>query len=618
MEPGGGPEDQFTRNVQYVSRTPEPNHEFSSTSCRITNEENASGNNFHNNGSFVSKELSINNQDTNIIFNYSSVQLSDAMKRLLNRALNFAILPLKLDITEVLVDYNRFARVAIWQEYWHGREGEEVFVKPIFKKQKYNLPKKHSTPKGLKTFLESIKSEIMDHRNRNEVKCNLPNDEILALKELVRLQKDRIITLKACDKGAGIIILDFKAYMKACYDHLLSRQPNQQEGNETQHNMYYKKEYKFALERSKKHINTTLKEALNNNIISKEEYKAMDPEDKNPSKFYCIFKVHKAHEHKETPPPRPIVSGSGSITENISLYVEHHIKQIATQHVTYLQDTPHFLRIIEKLNKGSKLPKNAMIVTSDVIGAYQNIPHEDGSDCLAEALEDRAEKTIPSSFIVTLMNLVQKYNIFEFHDGMLWKQLIGVAMGIHPAPSYANIYLARRIDQKIIELGLKYGENNKSAFLLFKRFLDDLINIFKGTSKQLHKLFEEINNFHPTLKFTMCHTTPEEEAEEDRCDCEFTKSIPFLDTSLSIEDGKVEIDLYRKKTDRNQYLLPASCHPKSTSLSIPFSLSLRIVRICTNSTKRDLRLQELKIILLAREYPEDIVDAAINKARKIP
>ena len=65
------------------------------------------------------------------------------------------------------------------------------------------------------------------------------------------------------------------------------------------------------------------------------------------------------------------------------------------------------------------------------------------------------------------MNLVQKYNIFEFHDGMLWKQLIGVAMGIHPAPSYAHIYLARRIDNKITELGLKYGVNNKSAFLIF-------------------------------------------------------------------------------------------------------------------------------------------------------
>ena len=64
--------------------------------------------------------------------------------------------------------------------------------------------------------------------------------------------------------------------------------------------------------------------------------------------------------------------------------------------------------------------------------------------------------------------------------------------------------------------------------------------------------------------------------------------------------------------------MPASCHPKTTSISIPFSLSLRIVRICTSPIKRDLRLQELKTLLMAREYPERIIDSAINKARKIP
>ena len=59
------------------------------------------------------------------------------------------------------------------------------------------------------------------------------------------------------------------------------------------------------------------------------------------------------------------------------------------------------------------------------------------------------------------MNLIQKHNIFEFHDGQLWKQLIGVAMGIDPAPSFANIYLARRIDKFITQLGKKYGKNNQ-------------------------------------------------------------------------------------------------------------------------------------------------------------
>ena len=53
---------------------------------------------------------------------------------------------------------------------------------------------------------------------------------------------------------------------------------------------------------------------------------------------------------------------------------------------------------------------------------------------------------------------------------MIWKQLIGVAMGFHLAPSYANMYFARRIDNKIKELGLKYGEDNKSAIFFNPTF----------------------------------------------------------------------------------------------------------------------------------------------------
>ena len=111
------------------------------------------------------------------------------------------------------------------------------------------------------------------------------------------------------------------------------------------------------------------------------------------------------------------------------------------------------------------------------------------------------------------------------------------------------------------------------GFKILKRFLDDLFQIYEGTTKQLHQIYDEINQLHPTLKFTMEHTSIPNEPKEDRCDCEFKSSIPFLDTSLSLENGKIEIDLYRKKTDRNQYILPSSCHPKTTTSAIPYSLS---------------------------------------------
>ena len=144
------------------------------------------------------------------------------------------------------------------------------------------------------------------------------------------------------------------------------------------------------------------------------------------------------------------------------------------------------------------------------------------------------------------MELIQDYNIFEFHDGQLWKQLVRVAMGIHLAPSLANIYIARRLDEALMRLGEKYSETNSSVFLLFKRFLDDLFQIYTGTTKQLHTLYEEINTLHPSLKFTMEHTSVENEPDEDKCDCQPKTSIPFLDTSLSIEKGQIEI--YTKKS----------------------------------------------------------------------
>ena len=81
-------------------------------------------------------------------------------------------------------------------------------------------------------------------------------------------------------------------------------------------------------------------------------------------------------------------------------------------HPSYIQDTPHFLRVIDKINQGPKLPLNASLVTLDITGLYQNIPQKDSSDCLKEALEERSDQTIPSDFLLNLMNLIQKSIFF--------------------------------------------------------------------------------------------------------------------------------------------------------------------------------------------------------------
>ena len=116
----------------------------------------------------------------------------------------------------------------------------------------------------------------------------------------------------------------------------------------------------------------------------------------------------------------------------------------------------------------------------------------------------------------------------------------------------------------------------------------------------------------------MSHTSVYNEAEKDQCGCEKKSEIPFLDTMVSIKEGYLDTDLYKKGTDRNQYLLPSSCHVKQTTTAIPYSLSLRIVRICRDPKNREKHFQNLKRQLLERDCPEKIIDSAILKARKVP
>ena len=134
-------------------------------------------------------------------------------------------------------------------------------------------------------FCHAVKSEILDPENRNKVRPNLPPEKLKALKELISLQRNRVITIKPCDKGAGIIILKFESYMESCLNELFNKQL-EEDGTL---NPYYLQVEEKEVEETKKQIKSDL------NVITTEELKAMLADDKNPAKFNQLFKLHKTH-----------------------------------------------------------------------------------------------------------------------------------------------------------------------------------------------------------------------------------------------------------------------------------------------------------------------------------
>jgi hypothetical protein len=256
----------------------------------------------------------------------------------------------------------------------------------------------------------------------------------------------------------------------------------------------------------------------------------MTAKDKKPGKFYQLFKIHKKFKEPNLPPGKPIISGCGSITENISLYVNHHAKDLVPEIPSYLQDTPHFLRELETL-KNTVIPQNSFPISVDVVGLYTNIPHNEGIESLKRALNTRKTKEVSTDFLVKLLSFVLKHNIFEF-NGKYYQQQIGTAMGTRVAPTMANIFMAS-IDNLIQSTSVT---ENLNYIHFYKRFIDDIFIIWTGSEEDLKLFMSKINDVHKSIKFT--------------CDYDLSKrSTTFLDTTISLIDNELNSDLY-KKTNR--------------------------------------------------------------------
>ena len=83
-------------------------------------------------------------------------------------------------------------------------------------------------------------------------------------------------------------------------------------------------------------------------------------------------------------------------------------------------------------------------------------------------------------------------------------------------------------------------------------------------------------------------------------------------------DGNISTDLFTKPTDKHQHLLYSSCHPLHTKKAIPFSLALRLRRICATDATFHTRTAQLATYLLKRGYNRNFVNKQIRRAADIP
>ena len=429
------------------------------------------------------------------------------------------------------------------------------------------VPPKNRVP-SLETYIQVVSSKInsSDH-SLHRIHDNLPREQREALKSL-RSRKD--IFIKPADKGSG----DRQQYIDEAMRQLTNRTNYKTLDSDPTGNFC-------------KEIQETLDDMRDNNHLSKKAHKFLSPTDCRTARFYLLPKVHKPGNLG-----RPIISGNGSPTEHISLFVDSFLKPLVPRISSYIHDTPDFLRRI--LGIQHQVPSTAIIGTFDVSSLYTNIPHDEGIDACSKDLAESGHTSPTITDIVTLMNHVLTKNNFTFLDKH-YLQVHGTAMGTRMAPSMACLFMGKLEERMLASAPCQPW--------IWWRYIDDIFFIWTSDEESLTRFIDHMNSFHRTIKFTSEYSTTE---------------THFLDVVIRKEENGLTTDLFVKPTDKHQYLHSTSCHPRHCKTSIAYSQALRLRRICSNDSDFLRHSQVLKMHLVSRGHSSRALHQTIKKVKSMP
>jgi hypothetical protein len=143
-----------------------------------------------------------------------------------------------------------------------------------------------------------------------------------------------------------------------------------------------------------------------------------------------------------------------------------------------------------------------------------------------------------------MARLVLRNNFLSF-QGQYYLQIDGVATGSPLAPVVANLYMN--------DLESAPCQKWKEQLQYYKRYVDDVFAIWKGTESELQQFQSEMDGLHRNIKFTW--TSRRDKAE-------------FLDLVIYKRKNKLEYRIHQKALNRYLYIPFNSYHPEATKKAL--------------------------------------------------
>ena len=126
------------------------------------------------------------------------------------------------------------------------------------------------------------------------------------------LKNDNTIVIKGADKGSAVVVWDREDYLKEAHKQLSDEKVYEEVTNDPS-----------SLEST---IFTALNKIRARGDLSADNLEYFFNKDPKFARFYLLPKIHKRLHNV---PGRPVISNCGYYTENISSFLDYHLKPLA-------------------------------------------------------------------------------------------------------------------------------------------------------------------------------------------------------------------------------------------------------------------------------------------------
>ena len=336
-----------------------------------------------------------------------------------------------------------------------------------------------------------------------------------------------------------------------------------------------------------KQSSTFLREARNILLHSAESKKLLHLLPENPTTpcMYCLPKTHK-----DGVPMRPITSGIGSAGHELSKILakplSNALGSVSNSHLRNSNDLLTRLR-----HTGHK---NKTMASFDVTSLFTKVPRNEAMTAARRVIQRLPDDDLPlpRRDFMTLLEKCGALNTFKF-ESSVFQQQRGLAMGSPLSPVLACLTMET--------LETTHYTNIIGRHNTWLRYVDDILVIVPRRTN-LQDVLNRLNSTHDSIKFTL-------ETERDN-------RLPFLDVLILREDSGYRFTVYRKPTNKDNYIHFYSAHSERTKSGIVIGFLLRAHRICSPGYLQT-EIDHILNSFLRLQYPSGWLQSRVIRAQTI-